>query len=356
MNLQKEKVLVAMSGGVDSSVAAWLLKDRGFEVIGASLNLFSCDRAESACCSAADRGDARKVCELIGAKYVVYDYRAQFKKMVIEKFVGEYQSGRTPSPCILCNEHFKFDALLKEAEKLGAKYVATGHYARISLSAPFKLLKGVDESKDQSYFLFTLDQKRLSKLMFPIGHLKKTEVRKIAADAGLPVMDKAESQEVCFVPDNNYASFVESHSSGTLKGPGDFVDTDGRVIGHHNGIHAFTIGQRRGLGFGFGKRQYVVSIDPIANQVVLGDNEDLDTDKMIVGGISWVAGTRPALDDIVVKIRSTHKGVRAKIHDIDGNKVEIEFDKPQRAVAPGQAAVFYDGDEVLGGGWIEKGI
>lgn len=368
MESSPNRILVAMSGGVDSSVAACILKDEGHEVIGASMNLLTCNRAlERSCCTAADRQDAREVCRRLGVPHHVFDYRNLFREKVILPFIDEYLMGRTPSPCILCNEHLKFAALFEEAEKLGAAHVATGHYARIDkVPSPlvgegrgegncrFKLQKGVDPSKDQSYFLFTLDEARLSKLIFPIGHRTKAEVRKIALDAGLPVKDKPESQEICFVPDDDYASFVESAAGERIHGPGNFVDADGKILGRHRGIHAYTIGQRRGLGFGVGRRQYVVGINPERNEVVLGSNDDLMRDEMTVEGVRWVSAGHPDRKGVSVKIRSTHKGELADLRRAGEGSVGVRFRKPVRAIAPGQAAVFYDGEEVLGGGWISE--
>lgn len=342
-----------MSGGVDSSSAAALLKDEGYEVIGVSLNFITCDRPiERSCCSAKDREDARKVCEKLGIKHFVVDCRSLFKESVIGPFVDEYVQGRTPSPCIHCNERMKFPVLAREAKKLNAPFIATGHYARISREGGVtRLLKASDPAKDQSYFLFGMTKTELEMTLFPLGELTKKEVRKIAKSKGLVTSAKAESQEICFVPDDDYAEFVERSAGARLSGPGDFKNANGEVVGRHRGIHAYTIGQRRGLCVSASERQYVVRIDPEKNEIILGD--DVKKDEITVRGVTWINGNTPDTKDVVVKIRSTHAGSRAAIDKIAGGRLRVNFKEPVRAPAPGQAAVFYRGDEVLGGGWIE---
>lgn len=354
MENSPNRILVAMSGGVDSSVAACILKDEGYDVVGISMNLLTCSRAaDRSCCTAADRQDARMICQRLGIPHHVVDYRNLFREMVVSPFVDIYLDGRTPSPCILCNEHLKFDALMMEAARLGAAHIATGHYARIVEDDDgFRLLRGVDTLKDQSYFLFTLDEARLAKIFFPVGHLTKVEVRKIALDKDLPVKDKQESQEICFVPDDDYASFVESMAGERIHGPGNFVDLGGKILGRHRGVHAYTIGQRRGLGFGIGRRQYVVGMNFERNEVVLGSSDDLMKDEMTVENVRWVSADSSNRKGISVKIRSTHDGEQADLSRTGEHSVCVRFKKPVRAIAPGQAAVFYDGDIVLGGGWI----
>lgn len=349
-----KKVVVGMSGGVDSSVAALLLRDQGYEVIGMSMRLFSCNRvSENNCCTAKDRRDASAVCSVLEIPHYTVDMTEKFRKYVIFPFVESYLKGETPSPCILCNEHLKFGAFIEEASRYGAELVATGHYARILQNASGKkvLARGVDISKDQSYFLFPALRGALEKLLFPIGHLTKQEVRRIAGESKLPVHGKDESQEVCFVPNNDYVAFVEEMRPGEISGPGNFVDTNGSVIGRHRGIHAYTIGQRRGLGIGFGKRKYVLKIDVDKNEVVLGEDQDLVENKMTVGNVVWASDVNIG-DRLSVQIRSTHRGQSATIEKIEHGKVSVSFDDPQRAIAPGQAAVFYRGEEVVGGGWI----
>ncbi len=353
MNNQNKKVLVAMSGGVDSSAAALILKEEGYDVLGLSMKLLSCNRSEeSDCCTVADRRDARLVCERLGINYSIVDYSSIFKREVVEPFVREYLEGKTPSPCIRCNQFIKFRELFLEADRLGASKVATGHYARIVRDENgFHLFAAPDEKKDQSYFLFTLTQRELSKLLFPLGDMTKDEAREKAASAGLRVSDKRDSQEICFAL-GDYVSFIEEFAGDRLNGPGDFVDMSGNVIGRHDGVHAFTIGQRRGFGFGMGVRMYVVALDVEKNIVVLGSNDDLLRDEMIVHDLSWVHPRNCRSRDVRVKIRSVGRGADAHIEIQDDNSVRVLFNSPVRAIAPGQAAVFYDGDEVIGGGWI----
>lgn len=344
-----------MSGGVDSSVAALLLKKAGHEVIGVSMHLYSCNRAAAkSCCTASDRMDARRVCERLGIPFVCLDYREQFRSKVIEPFADAYLKGLTPSPCILCNRHLKFDSLFEEMGRLGADALATGHYARVESqdNGHLRLLRGADRKKDQSYFLFPISRNDLSRICFPLGNLTKQEVRRIAKENGLPTSDKKESQEICFVPDGDYASFIEAMRPSDTAGHGNFVDSNGNVLGRHRGIHAYTIGQRRGLGFGIGKRQFVVSINAMRNEVVLGDGDELMQREMILNDLNWFEPPDEVqkLGAIDVQIRSGHKAARARVELRDA--VRIIFDEPQRAIAPGQAAVLYSGDEVLGGGWI----
>ena len=349
-----KKIAVAMSGGVDSSVAALLLKRAGYDVVGITMRLFSCSRIRSgSCCSEQDRLDARRVCTHLGIPHKTVDLSEAFKSLVIEPFVDSYLKGETPSPCILCNEHLKFAALIDESCKLGVDAVATGHYARITTDSDggSHLLRGLDQDKDQSYFLFPAVGGALSHLEFPVGDLTKTEVRALATEGELPVHEKAESQEICFVPDNDYAAFIESERPRALKGPGAIVDTSGKELGRHRGIHSYTIGQRRGLGIGFGERKYVVEIDAERNEVVLGDDADLARKEMTVRDVIWARETELPMQ-AGAQIRSTRKAKPARIEDEGAGRVRVIFDEAQRAIAPGQAAVFYDGDEVIGGGWI----
>ena len=348
------RVAVAMSGGVDSSVAALVLKDAGYEVVGLTMRLFNCSRIRSgSCCSEQDRLDARRVCMHLGIPHKTVDLSEAFKEKVIEPFVDSYVKGETPSPCILCNEYLKFDALIEEARKLGFDKVATGHYARIKTDddGGVDLLRGLDDDKDQSYFLFPAVGGALHHLAFPVGDLSKKEVRRLASENKLPVHEKEESQEICFVPDNDYASFIESERPHELSGPGAFVDMKGKELGRHRGIHAYTIGQRRGLGIGFGERKYVVRIDAGRNEVVLGDDDDLASKEMVVRDVVWAEYKKlPIKAD--VQIRSTRRAKSALIEDAGECNVRITFEEAERAIAPGQAAAFYIGDEVIGGGWI----
>lgn len=344
-----------MSGGLDSSVAAAILKDRGYEVVGVSMNLMTCSNMDGpGCCSAKDREDARRVCEQLEISHYVIDARARFHESVIMPFVKDYISGRTPSPCILCNRHIKFSMLMEEAEKIGAQFVATGHYARVvERDGRYFLMRALDRIKDQSYFLFGMTKRELARTIFPLGDTTKKEARLIAKERGLPTHVKPESQEICFVPDGDYAGFIEASAGLDIRGHGNFVDAKGTIVGRHRGIHAYTIGQRRGLGFGIGKRQYVVRIIPDRNEVVLGTSDDLLRSRIIVRDVSWINGSIPGPGEVAVRIRSTHHGEIATIKPLDDGSVLVKFDKPVSAAAPGQAAVFYSGDIVQGGGWIE---
>jgi tRNA-specific 2-thiouridylase len=354
-----------MSGGVDSSVAAHLLKKEGHEVIGVTMKLWECFRApkKQTCCSVADAMDARNVCEKLGIPHHVIDMREVFRSEVVEYLVKEYSLGRTPNPCIRCNEVLKFDLLRRETVRLfGTDVITTGHYARIACCRDerYSLLKGLDPNKDQSYFLWTLTQAQLAKTLFPVGGLKKDDVRKLAGDADLPVAEKRESQEICFIPDNDYAGFIHDYYPSFAGAPGEFVDKGGKVLGRHEGVHAYTIGQRRGLRFSLGRRQYVVDIDAKNNRVILGDNDDLMKKALVIEGIS---GPRADLllsgrdmNDVEVKIRYRHEGSRAALKMLGGGVLQVEFVEPQRAITPGQAAVIYKGDEVLGGGWIKRPV
>lgn len=350
------KIAVAMSGGVDSSVAALLLKEQGSDVVGVNLNLWSCFKGSKAktCCSPEDRRDAMRVCEKLGIPFHSIDMRDEFKDKVILNFIEEYSCGRTPNPCIRCNTLIKFDLLLKWLDKeLGISELATGHYARI-LQDDMHLAKGIDSTKDQSYFLFDIKPEVLRHLHFPLGELTKEDVRKMAVDAGLPVAEKAESQEVCFIPDGDVASFIEDFYPGHAKPAGKFVDKEGREIGSHRGTHAFTIGQRRGLGVGFGERRYVAEIRPDEGEVVLGDNEDLMKSECTAERLNLLEDMDDEFD-AGVKIRYASPPVLATIslfHHDRARKARITFKTPVRAITPGQATVFYRGDLVIGGGWI----
>lgn len=344
-----------MSGGVDSSVAAALLSEEGFAVTGLAMNLYSCHREKDrSCCSARDRMDVRAVCERLGIPLKVIDLRELFQKSVVEPFVEEYLAGRTPSPCVRCNELIKFPVMLEEVMRDKASTFATGHYARVVEDDGIaRLFRARDGGKDQSYFLFCLTQDILTRLSLPLGEMTKEEVRSFARARGLPVHEKAESQEICFVADDDYAAFVEGRRPERLPGPGDFIDAEGRILGRHGGIHAYTIGQRRGLGIGGGPRRYVVGIDRSTNAVTIGTDDDLMRDRMSVDSASWIHPSFARRRDATVRIRSTHAGEEARVIPLDGGRVDVEFARPVRAIAPGQAAVFYDGDEVIGGGWIE---
>ena len=356
--MDKKRVIVAMSGGVDSSVAAFLLKERGYDVVGVTMRLWSVERDDlpalsKRCCSVEDVDDARRVCQVLGVRHYLLNFEREFQKHVVDYFVREYDRGRTPHPCLACNDKIKFDFLLRRAMFLEAEYVATGHYARIGgNSNGFKLFKGADERKDQSYVLFSLTQKQLGKLLLPVGEHPKSEIRAIAARAGLPVADKPDSQEICFIPDGDYRKFVGERATTR---PGDFVDTGGKVLGKHPGIQFFTVGQRRGLGLNGNTTtpRYVVKIDADTNRVVLGAEEQLLRSTLWASGLNFTSGEAPnGPIDVTAKIRYKAPVSPATVLP-RGDWAEIRFHQPQRAITPGQAVVFYSGNEVIGGGTIE---
>ena len=356
--MSKGCVIVAMSGGVDSSVAALLLKEQGYEVIGVTMRLWSIQRDDAPptskrCCSVEDVEDARRVCQVIGARHYFMNFEREFQEHVVDYFVQEYDRGRTPHPCLACNDKIKFDFLLRRATFLDADYIATGHYARIRPNGRgLKLIKGKDERKDQSYVLFTLGQPELRRLLLPVGEYAKDEIRQFAADAGLPVADKPDSQEICFIPDGDYRKFVGDRAKPR---PGDLVDTQGTRLGKHPGIQFFTVGQRRGLGLAgnTGAPRYVVKIDPETNQVVLGSEEDLLRRTLWASEVKYMSGVAPEGPmEVGAKIRYKAVLSPATLTPHDG-WAEIRFHEPQRAITPGQAVVFYTGDEVVGGGMIE---
>jgi len=346
------RVVVAMSGGVDSSVAAARVVARGDEAIGVTMHLAG---SRSRCCSLDDADDARRVAAQLGMRFYVANYTEAFREEVTLPFADAYLAGRTPIPCVACNQSFKFDHLLERARVFGAEKVATGHYARVDRDPETGLLRlrrARDADKDQTYFLFGLDQAQLAAAEFPLGELSKDEVREQARELGLGTWDKPESQEICFVPDGDYAAVVETLRPEALPGPGDIVDAAGSVLGRHAGIHHFTVGQRRGLGLGGERRLYVTSIDAARNRVVVGEERDLDAPVARVEDVRWVAGCAPeAGARAEVRVRHRHEPAPARLEPgPDGTRVH--FDAQVRALAPGQAAVFYRGDEVLGGGWI----
>jgi tRNA-uridine 2-sulfurtransferase len=352
----KTRVVVGMSGGVDSSAAASRLLQQGYEVIGITMKLWpeACqNRVEEKCCGPQAVADARAVAQQLGIPHYVVDEQAQFQKQVMDYFVAEYRAGRTPNPCVLCNEGLKFGTLLDKARALGAGCVATGHYAMLEHGDRVRVRKGRDERKDQSYFLFSLSQQQLAHAMFPMGDITKTETRAIAARLGLKVATKEESQEICFVADD-YRRFLRE--AGVAEHAGDIVDAAGRVLGRHPGVEFFTIGQRRGLGVATGRPLYVIALDAANNRVVVGDASALATEACIVERCNWVSITAPdRAREASVKIRSQHPGSAATLEPLDGGaRVRVRFARPERAVTPGQAAVFYDGDLMLGGGWIAE--
>ncbi|HEY3490751.1 MAG TPA: tRNA 2-thiouridine(34) synthase MnmA [Candidatus Deferrimicrobiaceae bacterium] len=353
--MTRGRVLAAMSGGVDSSVAAMLLKREGWDVVGVTMDLFGGGTApEGKCCSYDDRQDARRVCDALGIPFYVLNMKDAFREMVVDPFIREYASGRTPNPCTLCNERLKFGALMRKADELGAEMIATGHYAiiRRGPGPRCRLLASSDARKDQSYFLFSLDEQRLSRILFPVGELAKTQVRALAAEAGLPISEKAESQDICFVPDGDYGAFLARN--GIEAPEGDFVDTHGKVLGRHRGVTRYTVGQRKGLGVSAPEPLFVVRIDGLRNRVVLGKASESSSTTTRVDSASFVAGDPPAAEfRALARIRYRHPGVLSTVSVLEaGRSLSVRFDEPQRGVAPGQALVLYDGDEVVGGGWI----
>ena len=342
-----KKIVVAMSGGVDSSVAAAILKEEGHDVIGITMQIWPGGK-ESSCCSLSAVEDARRVANKLGIPYYVLNFKKIFKKKVIDDFISEYDRGRTPNPCVKCNQHIKFDALLKKAKGLGADFLATGHYAKIEkIAERYILKKGIEQTKDQSYFLHSLKQEALSRTIFPLGDLTKQEVRKIAKKFKLNVADKEESQEICFVEGN----------FGKLFRPmeGDIIDMDGKVIGKHKGYQLYTIGQRRGLGLSRKDPAYVLKIDPKTNTITVGDRGDVYGDDLIAGDLNWISVDRiDSPTKVKAKIRYNSPGSEAEILPLFKEKVKVMFNKPQFAITPGQSVVFYDGDTVVGGGIIEQ--
>ncbi|HTT65859.1 MAG TPA: tRNA 2-thiouridine(34) synthase MnmA [Bryobacteraceae bacterium] len=363
-------IAVAMSGGVDSSTVAALLARSGQPVVGLTMQLWNQRRlpelavegATGRCCSLDDVYDARRVAEQIGIPYYVVNFERQFEDRVIQPFVAEYLAGRTPIPCTLCNNFIKFDQFLEMADAVGAHQIATGHYARITFNAAagrYELRKAVDETKDQTYFLFGLTQTQLARSLFPLGGMRKAEVRRLARDMQLAVAEKGESYEICFVPNGDYAAFMDAylHEKGMpeTRAHGEIVTSGGRTLGGHSGVHHFTVGQRKGLGVATGEPLYVIATDPQSRRVIVGRNDELLRATMSARQVNWVslAGLQTPVR-AQVKIRNKHVAAAATVYPMaDPTRVEVRFDEPQRAVTPGQAAVFYDGDLVLGGGWIE---
>jgi tRNA-uridine 2-sulfurtransferase len=367
-----------MSGGVDSSVAGYLLREQGYDVIGVTMKVWPQDcisRAEDKCCGPQAVADARGVAHTLGIPHYVVDEADQFEKLVINYFSSEYQAGRTPNPCVMCNEKLKFGNLWEKAEALGCDYIATGHYAIIEhpVADPgYKnldcgraiLRKGVDPRKDQSYFLFSLRQEQLHRALTPLGRMSKPEIRAIARKLGLKVADKPDSQEICFVPGQDYKAFLRSHLGENRFHRGEIYDLDGNFIATHEGIEMFTIGQRKGLPGGSAQPRYVVDLDPETNRVIVGQVEDLLVEEFEIDRVNWisVAGaddlgsrlvtTATMLRECTVKIRYNHPGTRATLIPMENQRARIHLHDPQKAVTPGQAAVFYDDDVVLGGGWI----
>jgi tRNA-specific 2-thiouridylase len=348
-----------MSGGVDSSVAATLLVEQGYEVSGVTLNLApqttSIVPGKAMCCGVAEIADARQVCDRLRIPHYALDLRAEFDRLVIQDFVAQYRRGRTPNPCIRCNQLLKFEALRRWAGELGAQAIATGHYARIArANGMYHLLRGVDEEKDQSYFLYTLTQDQMAQIRFPIGGLTKDQVRAKAAELALPVADKSESQDVCFAPDGDYSRLLASHS-GESAPPGKIAHVDGRVLGTHRGIGRYTIGQRRGLGIAWREPLYVVAIDPDANRIVVGPDSALWGKEFLVEGTNFAPDVPERAElALTCRVRRNMTDVAACLVRLGPDTARARFETPVRAITPGQAAVFYDGERVLGGGTIAE--
>jgi len=355
---QDRTVLVAMSGGVDSSVAAGVLLEQGYRVFGVTMLLWPEDvpGAEEGCCGTVHLNDAREVCHRLGIPHYTMDLQKEFLSAVVHPFVATYLDGRTPNPCISCNEHLKFRHLLRKAKGIGADMLATGHYARILGNGEFQLARGVDTGKDQTYFLFTLNREELSHLLFPLGSMTKNEVRAKALEMDLPVHEKPESQEICFVPPGGLRDFIRENAPD-LPGPGEVVDLEGNVIGNHDGACFYTVGQRKGLGIASAEPLYVVRIDAVTNTVVMGSRDAASFQGLSAAGISWVVGKPPdGRFEAQIQIRHRHTPASSVITVHDDGTIAVSFHEPQHGVAPGQAVVLYDGDIVLGGGWISGSL
>jgi tRNA-uridine 2-sulfurtransferase len=379
--MRPQTIAVAMSGGVDSSTVAAMLRAEGHNVVGLTMQLWNQRRlagregmpeqVQGRCCSIDDVYDARRVAEDLGIPYYVVNHEERFERDVVRPFIDEYLSGRTPIPCSLCNNHLKFDQLLVTARQIGADLLATGHYARCEFSPErnrWLLRRAADESKDQTYFLFGLTQAQLSRTLFPLGEMRKPEVRELARRHGLALAEKPDSQEICFVPGGDYKRFIDAYLAEQGESlpdtSGELVTTDGRVLGHHEGVHNFTVGQRKGLGVATGSPLYVININGAEGKVTVGGNDDLLSRTLIARDVNWIAvdalrDSGPAANAPVrvrAKIRHRHEPAPAVLEPAASGEVRVTFDEPQRAITPGQAVVFYDGDLVVGGGWIAEAI
>ena len=356
----KKKVVVGMSGGVDSSVAAWLLLQKGYDVMGVTMQIWQDEVPEQVeenggCCGLSAVDDARRVASRLEIPYYVMNFKQDFKENVIDYFMDEYLKGHTPNPCIACNRYVKWESLLKRSMDIGADYIATGHYARIEKlpNGRYALRKSATSAKDQTYALYNLTQEQLSKTLMPVGEYTKDQIRTFAEELGLPVAHKPDSQEICFIPDHDYAKYIRENTDTELP-PGNFVDLDGNILGKHLGITHYTVGQRKGLNLSMGKPVFVVEIRPETNEVVIGDSKDVFSDHLICRDVNWMAidGLHGEEREVLAKIRYSHKGSPCIIRELPDGTVECQFKEPQRAITPGQAVVFYEDECVVGGGTI----
>ena len=353
------RVVVGMSGGVDSSAAAALLVEQGYDVVGITLKLWPQDcvnRAEDKCCGPQAVMDARSVSHKLNIPYYLVDEAEDFQKQVINYFAEEYKAGRTPNPCVMCNEKLKFGTLISRARQLGAEYIATGHFARVEKDPAGRMLlkRGRDSRKDQSYFLFSLRQEQLARTLFPLGEMTKTDTRCVARQSNLKTADKEESMEICFVPDKDYGGFLQQ-ANLVQKHRGEILNLHGQVLGHHEGIEFYTIGQRKGLGISSPKPLYVIELDAANNRVIVGDESALDRDEFFVERCNWIPyETPPEFLEVTAKIRYNHPGTPATIVPQPQGRAKVKLHVPQRAITPGQACVFYQDDLVVGGGWITR--
>lgn len=354
-----EKVVIGMSGGVDSSVAAYLLKEAGYEVIGVTMQIWQKEDDDTAsenggCCGLSAVEDAKRVAGMLGIPHYVMNFRKEFEENVIRYFMREYLAGRTPNPCIACNRYVKWESLLRRSLQIGAEYIATGHYARVEKleNGRYALRRSAASGKDQTYALYSLTQDQLSHTLMPVGDYEKSRVRELARQLGLCVAHKPDSMEICFVPDRDYASFIRENSGAEIP-EGNFVTADGTVVGRHRGISHYTVGQRKGLNLSMGRPVFVTEIRPETNEVVIGDNRELFADRLICSGLNFMSV--PDIDTelaVTAKIRYNHQGAKAVVKRLEKDLAEVIFEEPVRAVTPGQAVVFYDGDYVAGGGTI----
>ena len=358
--MSKGKVVVGMSGGVDSSVAAWLLKKQGYDVIGVTMQIWQDEEnivqeENGGCCGLSAVDDARRVAAAIGIPYYVMNFKDEFQKSVIEYFTKEYLAGRTPNPCIACNRYVKWEALLQRSLSIGADYIATGHYARIEHlpNGRYAIRRSATMEKDQTYALYNLTQEQLARTLMPVGEYSKDRIREMADEIGLLVAHKPDSQDICFVPDGDYASFIENTTDQVLQ-TGDFVTPEGKILGKHKGITHYTVGQRKGLNLAMGHPVFVTGIRPETNEVVIGEGNDVFSDHLICRDVNWMAidGLHGEEKEVLAKIRYSHKGSPCIIRELPDGTVECQFKEPQRAITPGQAVVFYEDECVVGGGTI----